>query len=47
MVDQSNWEARMQFYRLLERMGAVRALEQAGVGEGDTVVIGRVEWEWV
>jgi Obg family GTPase CgtA-like protein len=46
MVDQGNWNAKMQFYRHLRRIGVVKALEDAGVTSGDTVRIGRVEWEW-
>jgi len=34
-----------RFQRLMERLGVERALRQAGVQEGDTVVIG--EWEMV
>jgi GTP-binding protein len=46
MVDQGSWNARMQFYRHLRRIGVVKALEDAGVAPGDTVRIGKVEWEW-
>ena len=46
MVDLSDWSARLQFYAQLKRMGVVRALEEAGVAPGDTVRIGKVEWEW-
>ena len=46
MVAEEDWNARMQFYGYLKRIGVVRALEEAGVSPGDTVVIGRVEWEW-
>jgi GTP-binding protein len=40
------WEARMQLHRELERLGVLRALEAAGVEQGDTVRIGAVELEW-
>jgi GTP-binding protein len=46
MVDESNWTARTQFYRLLERMGAVKQLEKMGVKPGDRVRAGKLEWEW-
>ena len=46
MVAEEDWNARMQFYGYLKRIGVVRALEEAGVSPGDTVVIGRAEWEW-
>ncbi len=46
MVDASDWNARMQFYAYLRRVGVVKALEGAGVTAGDLVRIGRFEWEW-
>ena len=46
MVDPDDWTAKIQFYNRLERMGVVRALEEAGVGPGDVVRIGEVEWLW-
>lgn len=46
MVDASDWNARMQFYAYLRRVGVVKALEGAGVAAGDVVRIGRFEWEW-
>ena len=46
MVDLGDWSARLQFYAQLKRMGVVRALEEAGIAPGDTVRIGKVEWEW-
>ena len=46
MVDSDDWTAKIQFYSRLERMGVIRALEQAGVGPGDVVRIGDVEWLW-
>jgi len=38
--------AERHFHRMLEKMGVVRALRRAGVKDGDTVVIGSVEFEW-
>ena len=46
MVEQTDWNARIQFYAHLRRMGVIKALEDAGVAPGDTVRIGKVEWEW-
>ena len=46
MINQADWNARMQFYGYLERVGVVRELEEAGIATGDTVKIGRIEWEW-
>ena len=46
MVDRDDWNAVTQFYGEMKRMGIVRALEAAGVCPGDTVHIGKVEWEW-
>ena len=46
MIDQSNWQARNQFMRQLRRMGVVSALEREGIGPGDTVRVGKLEWEW-
>lgn len=46
MVDLDDWSARMQFYDRLRRAGVIEALENAGVGSGDVVRIGGVEWRW-
>ena len=46
MVDETNWEARTQFYRHLKHLGVIKALEESGVASGDTVRIGKLEWEW-
>lgn len=46
MIDESNWEARTQFYRYLKHLGVVKALEEVGIKSGDTVYIGELEWEW-
>lgn len=45
-TDISDWEARMQLMSLLEKAGVHQALQRAGVGEGDTVIIGGTELEW-
>ena len=46
MVDRRNWTAMIQLRRYLKRVGVVKALEDAGVGPGDPVRIGKLEWEW-
>jgi len=45
-IDYEDWLARMQFYKHMQKTGVVKALEDAGISEGDTVRIGTVEWEW-
>ena len=46
LLDESDWNARVQFLGYLQRAGIVRALEEAGAVPGDTVRFGDVEWEW-
>lgn len=46
LLNDEDWNARMQFLGYLQRAGVVRALEEAGVAPGDTVRFGEVEWEW-
>ena len=46
VIDATDWNARVQFYGYLKRIGVVKALEEAGVEPGTTVRIGKVEWEW-
>ena len=46
MVDAGDWNAMTQFHAYLRRLGVVRALEDAGAGPGDTVIVGRLEMEW-
>lgn len=46
LLNEDDWNARVQFLGYLQRAGVVRALEEAGVGPGDTVRFGEVEWEW-
>lgn len=45
-IDYEDWMARMQLYRHMQKTGVVRALEGAGIKQGDTVRLGTVEWEW-
>ena len=45
----TNWdyyESQLRFQRILEAMGISQALEQAGVEDGDVVMIGDVELVW-
>jgi GTP-binding protein len=45
----TNWdyyEASLRFQRILEAMGISQALEEAGVEDGDAVVIGQTELIW-
>jgi len=46
MLNPRDGRALAQFRRELQRMGVERALEEAGVQPGDTVVIGDLELEW-
>ena len=46
LLNEHDWNARVQFLGYLQRAGVVRALEEAGVAPGDTVRFGEVEWEW-
>ena len=46
VLNEDDWHARTQFYAYLSRIGAIRALDAAGVAPGDTVRIGKLEWEW-
>ena len=46
MIDGSDWNARAQFYDLLRRTGVIGRLEKAGIKPGETVRIGKMEWEW-
>ncbi|NDJ34423.1 MAG: Obg family GTPase CgtA, partial [Chloroflexi bacterium] len=40
-------EAVLRFQRILDALGVTAALEEAGCGEGDTVIIGEIELEWI
>ena len=46
LIDENDWNARVQFYGQLRRMGVIKVLEDAGIATGDTVRIGKLEWEW-
>lgn len=46
VTDFENEEALQRFQQILQRLGVHRALEEAGVSEGDTVRIGPAELEW-
>ncbi len=46
MTDQNNWEARLQLYDRLRKMGVIKALEDAGIEHGDIFKVGKLDWEW-
>jgi GTP-binding protein len=49
LVARTDWryeESVRRLHRTLERMGVTKALEDAGVEEGDTVYVGDMELEW-
>ena len=46
MVDEGNWEARLQLYDYLRRLGVIAALEKAGIRSGQVFKMGKIEWEW-
>ena len=46
MVDGRNWDARMQIYQHLGKLGVVSALEGAGIMPGDVFRVGKLEWTW-
>ena len=46
LLNDEDWNARVQFLGYLQRAGVVKALEDAGVSPGDTVRFGDIEWEW-
>jgi GTP-binding protein len=41
-----SWEARIQFQRRLEQLKITKALKNAGIETGDTVLIGNWEFDW-
>jgi GTP-binding protein len=45
-TDANNWEAIRRFESMLRKLGVLKALEAAGVVEGDTVRVGPVELIW-
>ncbi len=46
LADMTDWRARLQIFRRLDKAGVVDALEKAGIKTGDMVKIGNVELEW-
>lgn len=46
MTDSNNWEARLQLYDQLRRMGVITALEEAGIEHGEVFKVGKLDWEW-
>ena len=45
--DLDDWEARVQFHAVLDRLGVSGALTQLSVASGDTVLVGDWDFEWV
>ena len=45
-VDAANWEAQVQLYGQLKRMGVTAALEKAGIKPGQVFRVGSLELEW-
>ena len=45
--DLDDWEARVQFHAVLDRLGVSGALAQLSVASGDTVLVGDWDFEWV
>ena len=45
--DLDDWEARVQFHAVLDRLGVSAALAQLSVASGDTVLVGDWDFEWV
>jgi len=41
-----NFESVRRFHRILDAMGVVRVLNEQGIDEGDTVLIGENELVW-
>ena len=40
------WEARLQFHRRLEQLKVTKALKNAGIEAGDTVLVAQWEFDW-
>jgi GTP-binding protein len=45
-VNSSDWNAMVQLYDQLRKMGVILALERSGIGNGDVFKVGNIEWEW-
>jgi Obg family GTPase CgtA-like protein len=46
MVDENNWDARIQLYEQLRRLGVIAALEKAGITPGQVFEVGGLDWKW-
>jgi GTP-binding protein len=46
LADLKDWRAMVQIWKELQRIGAVKVLEERGVQPGDTVRLGGVDLEW-
>ena len=45
-INAGNWEAVVQLYDYLEKLGVMTALESAGIKAGDMFRVGKKSWEW-
>lgn len=45
-VNNSDWNAMVQLYDQLRKMGVILALERSGIGNGDVFKVGNIEWKW-
>ena len=45
-LDDGNWDARMQLYEQLRRLGVIAALEKAGIRSGQVFLVGKLKWKW-
>ena len=45
-VNNSDWNAMVQLYEQLRKMGVILALERSGIGNGDVFKVGNIEWKW-
>ena len=45
-INAGNWEAVVQLYDYLEKLGVMTALESAGIKAGDRFRVGKKSWEW-
>jgi Obg family GTPase CgtA-like protein len=46
LTNLANFRAKLQFRKELAKMGIIKALEAAGIEEGDQVRIGKTEFLW-
>jgi GTP-binding protein len=46
VTDTSDWQSLNQLLKVLDRLGALESLTEAGVESGDTVIVGNKEFVW-